>query len=133
VFGLLIWSFAVVAVRIILSKRSAAKKKLRKLQASEQLLSTSKHSMGQHKPDFEEREIEGLDETGRRFWGIGPDDVFALSGLSIIIVIFFVTGVLIYRTSKGDILMTIGRLRINGVEVAFEMQFDWGVGLANFF
>jgi len=80
--------------------------------------------MGQDKPDSEEREIEGLDETVRRFWGIGPDDVFALSGLSIMIVVFFVTGVLIYRTSKDDILMNVGKLGINGVEVSFEMQFD---------
>jgi hypothetical protein len=119
VFGLLIWSFAVLAVKIILSQRSSSKKKLRKLQASEPLLATPKHSMGQDKQDSEKREIEGQDETVRKFWGTGPNDAFALSSLSIMIVVHFVTGVLIYRTSKGDIPENIGRLRINGFEVCF--------------
>lgn len=116
-----VWPFDLVvcclAVKIILSQRSSSKKKLRKLQASEPLLATPKHSMGQDKQDSEKREIEGQDETVRKFWGTGPNDAFALSSLSIMIVVHFVTRVLIYRTSKGDIPENIERLRINGFEV----------------
>jgi hypothetical protein len=51
---------AIIAVQFTLTKRSLARNRLRRLQTSEELLATSKCSMGQDKQGAKEQEIEEI-------------------------------------------------------------------------